>query len=584
LYRCVLALDFDRALSANRTVPVALQTALERLRSAGYALFLVTGRRFGDAALVPVEKLFAGMVWENGAVLYHPTTDSIYLPFGRINPRLVEALAAAGVPLEYGRAIVSTRKPHDETVSRVLSNWVGHAVVTQDGDISRILPPGTAKGAGLERLLALCGFSPRNLVSLGDGEGDPSLLQLAETGVTVADALGALQEVADLVADRPGATGAVETVEAFWLGKGSERALRVRQRRHVIPLGRDDAGTSVSIPANVLARGNLGVFGDSGTGKSWVAGLLAEGMHHAGYQVLMIDPEGDFRGMQALPGVVAITVAEGAVPPPRMIATVLDAVTVSVVLDLTAYPPERRDAYVAELLPAVDRLRAARYRPHWVVLEEAQQFLPPNDNALWNALQPMLVAGGWAFVSYRPDRLPDALLATLDMCIVTQLCEPDAVEALGRTSGCNVEASVADIPSGHAWLCGERVVCLRPNARRIPHIRHLYKYMDTPLPKHKRFYFRDHQHYLQVEAASLFEFLQCLRTVPVASLSYHQARGDFARWVADALGDGVLADQLLKLARRPLAVEALREALLRRVSAHCQELRELCSQPSYDAE
>lgn len=50
-----------------------------------------------------------------------------------------------------------------------------------------ILPAGAAKGSGLQRLLTICGFSPRNLVSFGDAENDLSLLTLGEYGVAVAD-------------------------------------------------------------------------------------------------------------------------------------------------------------------------------------------------------------------------------------------------------------------------------------------------------------------------------------------------------------------------------------------------------------
>jgi hypothetical protein len=93
-----------------------------------------------------------------------------------------------------------------------------------------------------------------------------------------------------------------------------------------------------------------------------------------------------------------------------------------------------------------------------------------------------------------------------------------------------------------------------------------------PLPEDKRFYFRDEQGFLGLEAASLFEFLQCLRNLPIESLAYHQARGDFAAWADSTLGDRVLADHLRKLGQRSLAGEALREALVERVTAHYEEL------------
>jgi hydroxymethylpyrimidine pyrophosphatase-like HAD family hydrolase len=575
MYRRVLAFDFDGTLAENGIVPGPLQTALKQLHAAGYALFLVTGRRFGDAKLGSLEDVFAGIAWENGAVLHHTTTDEVYLPFGQVDPRLVEALESAQVPLEHGRAIVSTWEPHDETVWQVLADYSVDAVVTHNKGMVRVMPPGSAKGTGLERLLRLCGFSPRNLVGFGDGEGDLSLLQLGEAGVAVADAVPSLKEVADLVTARPGPDGVLEALQAYWLSENRDCMLPISQHERSIPLGQDEAGIAVSIPAAAMANGNLGIFGDSGSGKSWAAGLLAEGMHQAGYQILVLDPEGDFRGMRALPRFVALEVNANAIPPPAMVVTLLEAVTVSVVLDLSSFSVSCRDDYVAEVLRALHPLKQRKFRPHWIVLEEAQQFLPPGGNAVSTALLPMLAAGGWAFVSYRPDRLAGEVLATLDQCILTRLSEPEAVQLLRETTRCSPDASLADVPRGYAWLCGQRALRLRPNARRVPHVRHLYKYLDTPLPRHKRFYFRDDRGFLAIEAASLFEFLQCLRTLPLGSLAYHQARGDFARWIEKVLGDEILADHLRKLAQRPFKGEILREALVDRVAIHYEELHVL---------
>ncbi|MBI4772132.1 MAG: HAD hydrolase family protein [Chloroflexi bacterium] len=571
MYRRVFAFDFDSTLAENGIVPPALQTALEHLRTAGYALFLVTGRRFESLALGPLGDVFTGIVWENGAVLYHTATREVYQPFGQIAPRLVEALKAAGVPLEYGRAIVSTRIPHDETVWHILSEWGGDAAVVHNKGAVMILPPGTAKGAGLVRLLEMCGFSPRNLVSFGDGENDLSLLHMSELGVAVADAVPTLREVADLVTRRPGPAGVLEVLEAYWLSGSRHKALSAAKPERLIPLGEDGVGASVFLPGATLASGNLGVFGDPGTGKSWAAGLLAEGMHHAGYQILLIDPEGDFRGMRVLPEIVALEGTQRTIPSPALVAEMLETVTtVSVVLDLSSYPITLRDRYMADLLNALRSLKERMFRPHWILVEEAQHFLPLHGNAVSRALLPMLADGGWAFVSYRPDRLAGPVLAALNQCIITRLCEPEPAQTLYRTF--SLPASPADIPAGHAWLCNQGLVHLRPSARQVPHMRHRYKYLDSPLPQHKRFYFHDRQGFLGLEAASLFEFLQSLPEVPIESLNYHQARGDFAAWASGALGDDTLAAHLHNLAHRLLEDEALREALVQYVAIHYAEL------------
>jgi hypothetical protein len=571
MYQRVFAFDFDGTLAENGLIPPTLQAALTKLREANYVLFLVTGRRFDTHFVNALKDGFAGMVLENGAVLYHTASDEVYLPFAVTDPRLVHALTAAGVPLEHGRASVSTRAPHDETVWRVLSQLGRSAAVCYNKGILSILPAGASTGTGLQRLLELTGYSPRNLVAFGDGENDVALLQLAEIGVAVADAEPALKDNADIVMAQPGPAGVLAALETYWPGKSAHLIAPARWRARPIPLGEDENGQPVFLSGAELASGNLGVFGDSGSGKSWVTGLLTEGMHRAGYQVLVIDAEGDFRGLRTLPGIVSFDGDIATLPPPDMVINVLEKMAVSVVLDLCTYPPDQRPHYVAGLINGLRALRARRFRPHWIVLEEAQCFLPPFDTDVAAALTPLLVEGGWAFVSYRPDRLAASVLATLDQCLLTRLTESDAARTVRQWIDTRDELP-ADIPHGYALLCGQQLVRLQTSIRRVPHIRHLYKYLDSPLPPHKRFAFRDAQGYLNLEAAGLNEFLQCLESLPIDSLLYHQARGDFAAWADGSLGDTVLASGLSKVAKRGLVGEALRESLAQCVASHYAEL------------
>jgi HAD superfamily hydrolase (TIGR01484 family) len=574
MYLRVFAFDYDGTLAEDGNVPLNVQIALEQMHAAGNHLFLVTGRHSESVELGSLADLFTGIVWENGAVLYHTAADEDYLPFGQIDSRLIEKLVAAGVPLEYGRAIVSTWTTHQYTSWGVINRCGSDATITSNRDAIMILPAGATKGTGLERLLEMCGLSPRNLISFGDAENDLSLLQLGEVGVAVGDAVRSLKEIADVAAGKPGPYGVLDILEKHWLNPDRNGPPRHQERKRSIPLGQNETGELFSIPGETLASGNLGVFGDSGSGKSWVTGLLAEGMRYAGYQVLLIDPEGDYRGMRTLPGMVSFQGNQKTLPSPELVAGFLETITESVVLDLSAYPVNGRDQYVAELLCRLRILKERNFRPHWIVLEEAQQFLSPNGSLIADILLPMLVTGGWTFVSYRPDRLANPVLQSLDHIVLTRLSEPEAIQALQRVSDVQ-NLSPDAIPQGYIWLCGNQVVRLRSSARRVPHIRHLHKYLDIPLPKHKRFYFHDKNGFLGLEAASLFEFLQAIPTLPIASLEYHQARGDFARWAEDALGDGVLSTHMRKLSHRQLSGEALRQAIRQRVSTHYAELHAL---------
>lgn len=572
MYRRIMAFDFDGTLAQDGVVPPELESALERCRASGHALFLVTGRRFETVSLGRLVELFTGVVWENGAVLAHTATGEVFLPFGQIHPHLLKALEEAAVPFERGLAIAATWTPHDQTVWRVLSAHGGGASVEYNKGAVMLVPPGVSKGPGLERLLTICGFSVHNLAAFGDAENDQSLLTLAEVAVAVGDAVPAIKELADVVAEKPGPAGVLEILERYPLaGQYLDVSL---QREQPISIGQDETGRDVAVPASRLAGRNLGVFGDSGTGKSWMTGLLAEGMHHEEYQVLLVDPEGDFRGLRALPRFVALEGDQSSLPPPSTVGALLEAGSVSVVLDLSRYPVPLRNGYVAELVRMLRPLREHKYRPHWIVLEEAQQFLWPGGSEVVAAMLPLLDAGGWAVVSYRPDRLDPAVLHSLQHCLLTRLTEVEAVRVVREhCEGCGLdEVNIGEIPTGSVLLCGGPIVRLRPATRRVPHIRHLYKYLEVPLPPGKRFWFRDEKGGIGREAASLYEFLHLLPTLPIESLEYHDRHQDFVRWVEGVLGDADLAARLRKLSNRQLKGEELRAGLKQTVATHYAEL------------
>lgn len=574
MYRRVMAFDFDGTLAIDGHVPPEVETALEQCRASGHVLFLVTGRRFETVTLGSLGDLFAGIVWENGAVLTHTASGETYLPFGQLDGRLLKAIEEAGIPFERGLAIAATWVPHDQALWRILSAHGGSTSIEYNKSAVMVLPPGATKGAGLERLLTLCGLSSRNLAAFGDAENDLSMLTLAEVSVAVADAVPAVIQTSDVLATAPGPQGVLEILNQYPLG-GKFLDIPLKRERPIL-LGQTDSGVAVSIPAARLAGRNLGVFGNSATGKSWMVGLIAEGLHHEDYQVLLLDPEGDFRGLRVLPRFVSMTGDRSTLPPPTAVVSLLDEGGVSLVLDLSQYPMTMRSHYLAELIRALRPVRERKFRPHWIVLDEAQEFLCEGSEVT-TLLRPLLDAGGWTFVSYRPDRLSESVLTSLHHCLLTRLTDRHIGDHL-RThcAVCGLQNARFDqIPMGSALLCSGETVRMRPAIRRVPHVRHLYKYLDVPLPQGKRFSFRTETEFLGVEAASLYELSHLIPTLPLESLEYHDRREDFVKWAEGTLGDGGLASRLRKVANRHYKGEELREALNQVVSTHYEEIRQL---------
>lgn len=78
--------------------------------------------------------------------------------------------------------------------------------------------------------------------------------------------------------------------------------------------------------------------------------------------------------------------------------------------------------------------------------------------------------------------------------------------------------------------------------------------------------------YAGISAASYEEFLTSIKQVEAKSLSFHIERGDFEKWVSDALRDEKLAKEIGKIRKQKLQGQALRNRLYRVVSERHKEL------------
>jgi HAD superfamily hydrolase (TIGR01484 family) len=124
-----LACDYDGTLATDGKVDAATVAALERLRSTGRRLILVTGRQLEDLqAVFPHLDLFDRVVVENGALLYWPATREEKLLGERPPEEFIEALRKRHVqPLSVGRSIVAPgirmRQRCSKRSKRSSSSW-----------------------------------------------------------------------------------------------------------------------------------------------------------------------------------------------------------------------------------------------------------------------------------------------------------------------------------------------------------------------------------------------------------------------------------------------------------------------------
>jgi hypothetical protein len=239
---------------------------------------------------------------------------------------------------------------------------------------------------------------------------------------------------------------------------------------------------------------NVLVAGDPRSGKSWVAGLLCEQLMLARYCVCIIDPEGDYRTLEALPGVRMLG-GLSTPPSPAEVVHALRYPDVSALVDLSAVSHADKVDYLGAVLPALRAWRQRTGLPHGIVVDEAHYFLHgPRVEEMVD-----LDMGGYTLVTYRASSLEASVRQAAEAIVVTRTTDEREATALAQMGGAgdagDWQRRLATLTIGEAALlptveeAGGRLRRFRLAARLTNHIRHRQKYLDVPVPAHLAFYF-----------------------------------------------------------------------------------------------
>jgi hydroxymethylpyrimidine pyrophosphatase-like HAD family hydrolase len=553
----VLVLDYDGTIAQDGVLNADVRTAIADVRSTGMSVVLATGRILCDLQRVMGDlRIVDAIVAENGAVLAFPDSGRS-TALGAAPAGFAEELRHRGVEVAVGDCIVETDASAAPTVLEVVRQMELPLVLVFNAGRLMILPQGISKATGLNGALRALRLSEHNAIGIGDAENDHALLAACEVGVAVGWGSSALKAVADevITGDNPSAVAAYLHMLAV-----APRATGATRRR--LLLGASFRGQ----PLDLAIRGrNVLVAGDPRSGKSWLTGLLCEQLILQHYCVCVIDPEGDYRPLAALPGVVTFG---GSSPPPRPyeVARTLANPDVSMVVDLSRLGHEDKRDYVWTLLPLLRGLRAQGGLPHRIVLDEAHYFVADQSGRLLLDL----AAGGYTLATYRPAQLPAQVLAERDnVVLLTRTTDAGQLDALHVAQ--ETARVLAQLSLGEAMLLpGPDESSTQPTAFRIAprlteHVRHRQMYLDVPVADRYAFVFTWHDRPIGRPVATLTEFGARLTTCAPEVLAGHLERGDISRWVSGVFGDHVLAGRIRELEqlhrlKQPLdAVDALRQ-------------------------
>ncbi|HEY7218854.1 MAG TPA: HAD hydrolase family protein [Candidatus Binatia bacterium] len=548
MYCRAIACDFDGTGATDGHPAPELYAALAEARAQGIVTLLVTGRVLEDVQRACDElSPFDAVVAENGAVIYLCTLGRT-IQIGEPPPEhFLGELRAQGVPFHTGAVIVGTWEQHTGQLLKLIRRFGIDGQLIFNRAALMLLPSGINKAVGLRRALDELRRSERNLIAFGDAENDIPMLNSAEVGVAARDSIPAVSALADDSIKQPGGAGV-----ALYIRRLIERQFVVSTPpRRAVTLGTDTRDAAVKLPCTGY---NVVISGDPRSGKSWIAGLLAEQLIDKGYRICIVDPEGDYAHMAQRSKIVAFG-DDLALPVPAAAARLLSTEVLSVVLTLAALTPVEQVNYVSQLLAALQETRDATGVPHWLMIDEAHGFFRPQSPCL-KFLNGM--SGNFCLATYRPSLLASEAFNGVGAHIFTTTKVEEeryfATKILQAHPQLSMAAHTAldaiEVPRAGLLMRNRGAAVWQvftPGERITRHAHHARKYADARLPADKAFRFHDADESLT--AHNMGEFYRAIEAAPLASLRHHLSAGDFSRWVEGVIGDQQLAKGLRKLER-----------------------------------
>jgi len=541
-----LATDYDGTLAHDGQVSKRTLAALERLKTSGRRLLLVTGRELHDLQSVFGElKLFDLAVLENGAVLYFPAERREQLLADPPPEEFIAACRKRGVAdLNVGRVVVASSEAETPKILDTIRALGLELHVIFNKGSAMVLPSGVNKATGLTAALKQLCLSAHNVVGVGDAENDHAFLGCCECGAAVGNALPALRARADVATAGRDGEGVVELIESLLRDDLAEATRTLR--RHDILLGKTADGSLLCFPVH---GSNLLIAGSSGGGKSSITSAFVERLIDAHYQVCVIDPEGDYKTLGD-----AVVLGEPKSPPTADAALgVLEKPERSVVLNMVGVRFEDRPAFFQSLIPRLGELGIRTGRPHWIIVDEAHHVLPADPaTPLPGPIKGLL---NFALITVRPEHVAREAVAATDALIAVGREPDETARAWSAATGIPVTGVNGPLDRGHAVLwrkqAPERPICFEVSECQDARVRHSRKYASGELPPDRSFYFRGPEEKLNLRADNLTTFLRMADGVDEATWLHHLRRGDYSHWMRTEIHSEELADETEAIERQP---------------------------------
>jgi hydroxymethylpyrimidine pyrophosphatase-like HAD family hydrolase/ABC-type dipeptide/oligopeptide/nickel transport system ATPase component len=539
-YFC-LTCDYDGTIARDGCVFTTTVEALKRVKASGRKLILATGRELPDLLQVfPEIAVFDRVVAENGALLYRPATQDQKIAGDPPPKEFVEELMRRGVhPISVGERIVATWHPWESEVLDTIRTLGLELQVIFNKNAVMVLPAGVNKATGMQLALEELGLSAHNVVGAGDAENDHAFLGICECSVAVQNALPALKDRCDWTTGASHGAGVEELIER--LLSDDLQSLSPQLSRHRLLLGHTEDGE----PFKLEPYGSrLLLAGPSGSGKSTTMTAILERLVESGYQVCLVDPEGDYDEFESF---VTLGAADR-IPGVPEILEVLNTPK-SLTINLLGIALPDRPAFFQSLLGRIQELRSRTGRPHWIVIDEAHHLFPVELGSVSLTIPKELAT--MALISAHPDRIAEPALASVN-CVIAVGADPQTVIAdFGRATGKVLQYTEISHTTDRrgevfVWPLSEPGHPSRVFAEpaRAQLRRHQRKYAEGELGEDKSFYFRGREQKLNLRAQNMSMFAQIAGGVDEETWTHHLRNSDYSRWLRESVKDTAVADEV----------------------------------------
>lgn len=197
----------------------------------------------------------------------------------------------------------------------------------------------------------------------------------------------------------------------------------------------------LTLPIDAITQ-TFAEIGKRGSGKTYLASMMAEQMIDTGGQIIVIDPIGNWWGLRVNAdgeskgkdifviggshGDIAVVPGAG-----KEIARLLVEKTISVVLDISEFRKSERKIFVTDFAEEFYHLKKSSHTPVHIFLEEAQKFVPQklyekDEARMLGAWEDIVRLGrnygiGCSLISQRPQSVNKEVLSQTECLCVLQV-------------------------------------------------------------------------------------------------------------------------------------------------------------------